>query len=181
MILAGIFSALICIGAWIKIPIQPVSITLQFFFLNTAVLAQRGRYPAMSVAVYIFLGLIGVPVFSGGGGPQYILRLSFGYIIGFFAAALLSSTIFRRLGDIARSLINIGIIYTCGMAYAAMLLSCYVESAITPKEFIAGFFLIFLPGDLVSAAASIALVRILVKLRIVNRDYGVCRNRYDSI
>lgn len=170
LILAGIFTALICVGAWIKIPVPPVPITLQFLFLNTAILAQRGRGAIMSVAAYIFLGLAGVPVFTGGGGPHYVLTLSFGYIIGFLAAAVLSSTVFRRMGDVTRSLINIGVIYLCGMTYAVLLSNLYLGTVITIEKLMVSYFLLFVPGDLASAALSIALVRILVRLRVVRRE-----------
>lgn len=40
-----------------------------------------------SVCIYIVLGLMGLPVFAEGGGLAYVLKPSFGYIIGFAIAS----------------------------------------------------------------------------------------------
>ena len=45
------------------------------------------RLGAISVGIYIILGLIGVPVFTSGGGPGYVLQPTFGYLIGFMVGA----------------------------------------------------------------------------------------------
>ena len=41
------------------------------------------NYGSLSVTVYVLLGLLGLPVFSSGGGIHYVLNPSFGYITGF--------------------------------------------------------------------------------------------------
>ncbi len=47
------------------------------------------KLAALSVIVYLCIGLIGVPVFAAGGGPAYILRPGFGFLLGFVLAAFL--------------------------------------------------------------------------------------------
>ena len=83
MVLCGVFTTLIAVGAFIKVPIPVVPFTLQFLFTMLAGLLLGGRKGALSVGVYILLGLVGLPVFAEGGGFWYILKPSFGYIIGF--------------------------------------------------------------------------------------------------
>ena len=86
MIMCGLFTALIAAGAFIRIPVPLVPFTLQFLFTTLAGLVMGGRLGALSAAVYTMLGLIGIPVFAEGGGIWYILKPSFGYIIGFIVA-----------------------------------------------------------------------------------------------
>ena len=82
-ILCAIFTALIAIGAFIRIPVPVVPFTLQFLFTTLAGVLLGSRLGAISVVLYIALGLLGVPVFAEGGGPGYILKPSFGYLPGF--------------------------------------------------------------------------------------------------
>ena len=83
MVYCGIFTTLIAAGAFIKIPIPVVPFTLQFLFTMLAGLLLGGRLGALCVAVYILLGLAGLPIFAEGGGLWYIVKPSFGYLIGF--------------------------------------------------------------------------------------------------
>lgn len=83
LILCALFSALIAVGAFIRIPIPVVPFTLQFLFTMLAGLLIGGKLGFTSVTVYIAMGLLGLPVFADGGGLAYLLKPSFGYIIGF--------------------------------------------------------------------------------------------------
>ena len=83
LVLCAMFVALIAVGAFIKIPVPVVPFTLQFLFTMLAGLLLGPVNGALAVVVYIVLGLIGLPIFTQGGGPGYIFQPSFGYIIGF--------------------------------------------------------------------------------------------------
>ncbi len=89
--LCGFFAALIAIGAFIKveIPVEPYGMhfTLQWFFVLLAGLLLGRKRAFMSVCVYLIIGLVGVPVFASGGGPAYLLRPTFGFLLGFVLAA----------------------------------------------------------------------------------------------
>ena len=74
LILCALFVALVAVGALIRIPVGTDVFTLQFMFTLLAGLLLGPRLGATAVAVYILLGLIGVPVFASGGGPGYILQ-----------------------------------------------------------------------------------------------------------
>jgi biotin transport system substrate-specific component len=73
-ILCAIFTALIAIGAFIRIPVPVVPFTLQFLFTTLAGVLLGARLGALSVIIYIVLGLMGVPVFAEGGGPGLYLQ-----------------------------------------------------------------------------------------------------------
>ena len=69
------FAALIAVGAFIRIPIPYVPFTLQLFFTTLAGLLLGPKLGAASSLVYMITGLIGIPIFTEGGGPGYILSL----------------------------------------------------------------------------------------------------------
>ena len=84
----GIFTALTAAGAFISIPIGPVPITLQSFFVLLSGIILGSKKAVFSQITYLLLGLIGFPVFAGfSGGIQSIFKPSFGFIIGYVAAA----------------------------------------------------------------------------------------------
>ena len=83
LIYCSLFTALIAVGAFIKIPVPVVPFTLQYLFTMLAGLLLGSRKGTLSVVAYMLLGLAGLPIFSEGGGFWYVLKPSFGYIIGF--------------------------------------------------------------------------------------------------
>ena len=89
MVYIGIFTAIITICSWISIPFT-VPFTLQTFAVFLAVLLLGGKRGTIAVLVYILLGTVGIPVFSGfKGGIGVLLGPTGGYIIGFIATALI--------------------------------------------------------------------------------------------
>ena len=95
LILCGMFSALIAVGAFIKIPVPVVPFTLQVLFTTLAGLLLGGNLGALSALIYMLLGLSGVPVFTEGGGLSYLLKPTFGYIIGFVLGAYVTQSQIR--------------------------------------------------------------------------------------
>lgn len=83
IVYTGIFAVLLAICSWISIP-TVIPFTLQTFgvFLTTLILG--GRQGTIAILVYLLLGAMGIPVFSGfGGGFGYLLGNTGGYAIGF--------------------------------------------------------------------------------------------------
>ena len=99
LILCALFAALTAVGAFIKIPVPVVPFTLQLLFTMLAGLLLGGRRGAAAVTAYILMGLLGFPVFAEGGGLGYILKPSFGYLIGFAAAAYLTGCIANKVPE----------------------------------------------------------------------------------
>ena len=98
MITVSLSAALICICSWIQVP-SAVPFTLQTFavFFTAAVLgAKKG---AAATLVYLLLGAVGLPVFSGfQGGVGVLLGATGGYVIGFVFAALTVGFISDKFG-----------------------------------------------------------------------------------
>ena len=101
VVLCGLFAALIAVGAFsrITLPTQPypVSFSLQWLFVLLAGMLLGAKLGAMSVGAYLLIGLVGVPVFVHGGGPQYIFRAGFGFLLGFLLAAFLIGLLTERI------------------------------------------------------------------------------------
>lgn len=83
----ALFVSLMIAGAFIRIPIPMMPLTFQTFFAVLAGLLLGWHKGMISMVAYMLLGLIGLPVFTSGGGFSYVLMPSFGYILGFIASA----------------------------------------------------------------------------------------------
>lgn len=91
----AICTSLIAICAWIKIPFA-VPFTLQTYGIALAVALLGGKRALLSVTLYILLGAIGLPIFSGfTGGIGILLGSAGGYILGFLFLPL-SAILFER-------------------------------------------------------------------------------------
>src|SRR6056297_2035956 len=91
------FTALIAIGAYISIPIGPVPIVLQNFFVLLSALLLGSKTALSSVFVYLFLGALGLPVFAGGtGGIGHFFGPTGGYLIAYLPAVVITGLIARR-------------------------------------------------------------------------------------
>ena len=87
LVFCGLFTALIAVGAFIRVPVPVCPFTLQLLFTTLAGLLLGARLGLVAVTVYLVLGLMGVPIFTEGGGPGYVLQPTFGYLIGFALGA----------------------------------------------------------------------------------------------
>lgn len=94
----AVFVALMVASAFIQIPIPFMPLTFQTVISVLSGLLLGWKKGLISMAVYCFMGLIGIPVFSAGGGIFYILKPSFGYIIGFICASCIAGLISGRSG-----------------------------------------------------------------------------------
>lgn len=95
-----LFTALMFVGAKVSIPFATVPITFQLFFSVFAGLLLGARNGFISQLLYIGMGLIGIPVFTYGGGFQYIFNPTFGYLIGFAICALIVGILSERTKDV---------------------------------------------------------------------------------
>ncbi len=84
----ALMSVLIAVCAWISVPFT-VPFTMQTFGVFCALGFLGGRDGTIAVLLYILMGAVGLPVFSGGGsGVGWLMGLTGGYISGFFFGAL---------------------------------------------------------------------------------------------
>ena len=89
MALCGLFTAILSVCAWISIPMGDMVITLQTFGIFLALGLLGGKLGTMTLLVYLLLGSVGAPVFSGfRGGLGALLGTTGGYIFGFMLTSL---------------------------------------------------------------------------------------------
>ena len=154
--LSELFCTLICVGSFIRIPIpNMMPITLQTFFVLLTGLVLPVKASTLATFTYIILGLIGLPIFSGGGGLGYILMPNFGFIIGFFIATVIISVVTQKLKYsklweyIIISLFGIAVIYIIGVLYFAFITNVYNNNNYSAIWFIQTVFLPFLPKEII--------------------------------
>lgn len=99
MVFASLFAVLTGIGANIRIPLPMVPLTLQTVFVLLAGLVMGSKRGSLSMVLYMMLGLLGLPVFAGGGGFQTMLTPSFGFIVGFIPAAWATGRIMEKVRE----------------------------------------------------------------------------------
>lgn len=88
MVYIALFAVVMAICSWIVIPMT-VPFTLQTFGVFLAVLVLGGKRGSLAVILYILMGVLGLPVFSGFmGGIGVLLGYTGGYITGFLVMAL---------------------------------------------------------------------------------------------
>lgn len=177
----GLFAALIAVGAFIKVtlPTEPIPMhfTLQWFFVLLAGLLLNKRLAGVSVGVYLLIGLSGVPVFASGGGPSYLLRPGFGYLLGFAASAYMMAGMcewcrllrFSRLLVIASA--GLLVYYGIGMIYYFIVCRFLIFQEVTWKILLVNGFLLTAGPDFALCAAAAGMAS---RIRGMVRDslYG---------
>lgn len=154
LILCSIFVALIAVGAFIRIPIPVVPFTLQLLFTMMAGLLLGGKLGAATVGIYIAMGLLGFPVFTEGGGLMYVLKPSFGYIVGFAIGAYVTGIIANKSSKpsygrlLAANFSGLAIVYFFGMVYYYVISAVYLGNPIGLWPLFLYCFLLAVPGDI---------------------------------
>jgi len=163
--LAGLFAALTCVGAFLRIPLGAMSFTLQFFFTAMAGVTLGPKWGAVSQTVYVALGLVGLPVFTQGGGLGYLLQPSFGFLLGLIPAAAVIGALAgpapgpRRTA--AACLAGLGVLYLIGLPYMALILRLYLGKTLGFWSLLRDGMLVYLPGDFVKIGIVAALSPVL--------------------
>lgn len=172
MILVAIFAALSAIGAFIKIPIPPVPVTLQFLFCAFAGVLLGSRLGLYSQLLYLAIGLSGIPIFTKGGGLSYIFQPTFGYLIGFVLCAFVIGKLTEELKEVNFKSVFFPVIaglmsvYLVGVPYLYMILKYYMGGDITFYTALKTGFLMFIVQDMGwSLLITIIAVKIIPSLR----------------
>lgn len=95
-ILTALFAALISAGSFINIPIGLVPIAIQDMLAMLSGLLLGPLYGTLSVFIFLVLGCIGLPVFSGKAGIQVILGgATGGFLLGYLVSAFLGGLLLK--------------------------------------------------------------------------------------
>ncbi|MBP3412837.1 MAG: biotin transporter BioY, partial [Oscillospiraceae bacterium] len=92
LLLTALFTALTAAGALLHIDVA----SLQTMFACLAGLLLGPVWGPVSQALYVFLGLLGLPIFVGGGGFAYVLKPFFGFLPGLILCAFVTGVLSKK-------------------------------------------------------------------------------------
>lgn len=164
LILTALFTALIIVGSYIRFPMPPVPITLQTLFVLVAGFLGGSRMALFSIFIYLLLGFVGLPVYSGGGGIGYLLGPTGGFLVGLIPMALVAGLAgnYPHKADHPRRYLLLCTL--CGLASTLLIYSCgvswlKVSRSLSWKVALQGGMLPFLVGDAIKLVAAIQIAR----------------------
>lgn len=167
LVYTALFAVLTAVGAFLRIPLGVSSITLQFLFTAMAGVLLGPACGALSQGVYVALGLIGLPIFTAGGGFGYVLQPTFGFLLGLIPAAAIIGAISRRSSSPLRlalaCLAGLAALYAVGIPYMALILNGYMGKGMSVSGLLWAGMIPFLPGDAIKIAVTALLCPLLRK------------------
>lgn len=148
MAIIGVMAAVMCMLGPLSIPLGPVPISFTNLAIFIALYALGMKNGTISLLIYVFIGFVGVPVFSGfSGGPAKLLGPTGGYIVGFILMALIAGYFIDRFFGkwywcFTGMVLGTAICYTLGTAWLAW------QADLSAGAALAAGVLPFIPGDL---------------------------------
>ena len=165
LVYTALFAALTAAGAFLKIPLGVSSITLQFLFTAMAGVLLGAGGGALRQAVYVALGLLGLPIFTAGGGFGYVLQPTFGFLLGLIPSAAVIGAMTRRSASPVRialaCVVGLEVLYAIGVPYMALILNGYMGKGMSVSGLLWAGMLPFLPGDAIKIVITAVLCPLL--------------------
>ena len=165
--LVGVMAAVTCILGPLSLPIGVVPISLTNLVIYFAIYVLGGKRGTLSYMVYLFIGLVGLPVFSGfSGGFPKLFGPTGGYLIGFIFMAFISGIFIDKfsnkiymcfLGMVLGTIVT----YIFGSAWLAY------EAHIGFNKALAVGVLPFIPGDIAKMVLA-SLIGPQIRKRLIN-------------
>ena len=135
MVRSSLFAGAMAVCAWLAVPISDIGFTMQTFGVFLALGLLGGKWGTVSIGLYLLLGLVGLPVFSGfRGGPGVLLGVTGGYLWGFLLSGFVYWAL-ERFGKLPGMICGLIACYACGTlwflqysggGWALVLLRCVV-------------------------------------------------------
>jgi biotin transport system substrate-specific component len=156
LVICSLFTALIAVGAFIKIPTGTVPFTLQLFFTLVAGLLLGARLGTISAIAYLIIGLVGVPIFAQGGGVGYIFQPTFGYILGFCFGVFVTGYISDKkkkkniITFLISAIVGVIVIYIFGVSYLYLIKNFYLAKPLGLQSALFYGWFMFVPNDIAS-------------------------------
>lgn len=144
----GVMTAVTCILAPLSLPIGPVPISLTNLAIYFALYVLGVKFGCISYLVYLLIGFIGVPVFSGfTSGPGKLLGPTGGYLIGFIPMAVIAGILIDKFIS-NRIICLLGMIGGTIVAYAFGTAWLAYQAHLDWKAALMAGVIPFIPGDL---------------------------------
>ena len=129
LLIAILGSILLTISAKIKIPFYPVPMTMQTFVILLIGITLGYKIGTATVALYLFEGIVGLPVFANspekGIGIAYFIGPTMGYLIGFLIAVYFAGLFKydkRVLNNFLKLIFSVSCIYILGVIWLGILI-----------------------------------------------------------
>lgn len=173
LVLSAVFAALTAASAFLRIPAGGTYVTLPVLFVVLSGMLLGPGWGAMSQLVYVALGLLGLPIFTEGGGLSYVLKPTFGFLLSYIPAAFLVGLIVQKWGSALWKLLLAGlagvvVFYAVALPYVYLIQNLYLGNPLPVSKLMMGYCVIFLPFDaakvLAAALLSARLLPIVRKL-----------------
>lgn len=160
----ALMAAVLCVLAPWKIPVGPIPITLASFGVYLAAGVLGPLEGTIAVVIYVLLGAVGVPVFSGfAGGAGCLLGLTGGYILGYIPCAAVSGLLMGRNAPLWRR--ALALVAGTAVLYALGTTMYCIQSGKALAAALAACVLPFLPLDAVKIAVCAVALPLLWRLR----------------
>jgi len=126
----ALFTAIVCAGCFMRIPLGPVPIVLQNVLCILTGVLLGGFSGALPVALFLLAGLIGLPVYSGGSsGIAVWLGPTGGFLPGYLLGALLAGLIAGK-PSVSQKKPSVGLIVRISLAVLAGMVILYIPGVI---------------------------------------------------
>ena len=114
MVRSALLAGTMAVCAWLAVPVSDIALTMQTFGVFLALGLLGGKWGTVSIGIYLLLGLVGLPVFSGfRGGPGVLLGITGGYLWGFLASGFTYWAL-ERFGKLPAFVCGLVACYACG-------------------------------------------------------------------
>lgn len=163
LVFAALFTALIAVGAQLRIPLGPIPFTLQVPMVLLAGLLLGRKLGLITVTAYIFIGLIGIPVFAGAGGPGAFVSPSFGFVLGFIPGVVITAMggNTQPVRMMTFTILGMCAIFICGVVYFSFIMNAVIGTPMTLVEILMAAVVPFLIKDIILAVMTVMFARTL--------------------
>lgn len=169
----AVCAAMLCVSAYITIPIPfiPVPFTMQVLMVLLTALLLKPPYALTTQVIYTLLGIVGLPVFSGGkSGFGTILSPTGGFILGFILAAFFVSLLKGKNESILRFIlitifVGIPCIYIPGIAFYMIYANADLITALTALTSV--FILVDIAKCVIASILALLIRKALLKAKLL--------------
>lgn len=153
-------TALMCVLGPLSVPVGPVPFSFQVFVVYLSVYALGARRGTLAVVLYLLIGFVGLPVFSGfAGGAGKLLGPTGGFLVGFIPLAAISGWFIDRsesgVVQFAGMLLGLAVLYLFGAAWLSKVADLGFDKCMAVAVYP------FIPVDVLKISLAVLLGRVL--------------------
>lgn len=165
LVMTAMMAAVLCILGPLSIPIGPVPLSLTLVGVYLCAYTLGSRRGTLAVFLYVLLGAVGLPVFSGfAGGPAKLFGPTGGYIVGFILTAFIcgyfiemSERLHSNIKVASLALQLVGMLIGLAACYALGTIWFSIQAHVTIAEALGTCVIPFVAFDLIKIALGMAL------------------------